>query len=104
MLFGVMIGLANHNGTKFKDPGEMQVFTVEVLFQPDPQLSFTDPGSLQQTYLFSRETIDGIRDAYETLWFLGFNPGIRSDSNPVKPRLRLTLLNLPNPGVEMLIP
>jgi hypothetical protein len=70
----------------------MQVFTTEVIFQPNPNLDFTDPGSLHQTYSFSRETVNGIYDAYESVF------------RSLRPRLSLTLLDLPQPGLEMLTP
>ena len=70
----------------------MQIFTTEIIFQPQPNLDFTDPGNLHQTYTFSRETINGIYDAYESVF------------RSLRPRLSLTLLDLPQPGLEMLSP
>src|SRR5579884_3663344 len=70
----------------------MQVFSTEVIFQPNPNLDFTDPGNIHQTYTFTRDTLDGIRDAYESVF------------RSLSPRLSVTLLNLPQPGLEMLTP
>lgn len=70
----------------------MQVFTTEIIFQPNPNSDFTNLGNIHQTYTFTRETLAGIRDAYESVF------------RSLRPRLAVTLLDLPQPGLEMLTP